>query len=753
MMFLNEEQQHAASVEHALPLKIIAGAGTGKTETLARRFVELVRSGVPPDRILMLTFTEEAAAEMRRRVLIRLADAELNLPSDTMAELWCHTFHGFALRLLSSYGWDVGLPPAPRILDTLEQQALLEEIVEEWENSLPSSGYRPLEHFSYRWDNGEAWNRANQVLSSIRDSGATPAELEAHPLLREQQQMLFSAERAQLIPLVEYGYRAYTGRLHEHGSLDYAEILVAACRLLARMPKIREMFTVVMVDEFQDTNPVQLDLLALLRPEWSAITVVGDPRQAIYGWRSARPDSLHEFPYSLDRPHHHQPLQHNYRSRAAIVDVANLALAGSEFGKEAPLLPRRVIDHDPVFESLAPTVGLYLLPTVEDEAQLVATEMRRLIDAGIPCNDLALLLRARTHLPAFATALEAAGIPYTVRGGTGFFRQPVVRLVASLLQFLLDPEDRNAAIHLLDSPLVGIDIGALALWCRKGGWADEVIYWQWLREPEQVPPDFPDYARVIERLNDFQRLYYAALARSLTMTPDTFLLWLVDASGLMQWWADAGDQQAQRDWDKLIALADRWSRSDRGLTVAKYTERLRQHISARQPEAVPIEPSSQSVEIATVHGAKGREWPVVFVADTALPSRRARQVEHVLWDDHWKLVIGDSKASAKKGDPDPLGDLRQDLRRRARNEERAIWYVALTRARDRLFITHSACTTDAQGHFVDAQSRVTSQETLEEDNVHFFHELWEHVQLHRERLGNVVLWEADANSVTPSSTV
>jgi ATP-dependent exoDNAse (exonuclease V) beta subunit len=146
-----------------------------------------------------------------------------------------------------------------------------------------------------------------------------------------------------------------------------------------------------------------------------------------------------------------------------------------------------------------------------------------------------------------------------------------------------------------------------------------------------------------------------------------------------------------------------------------------------------------AVEVTTIHGAKGREWPVVCVVDTQLPSTRSGQVEHVLWDEEWKLVISDGRSNVRAGVPDPLADLRRDLRRRARNEERSIWYVGLTRARDRLIVTHSGCELDAHGHFEDAHAKLAhADEQPGDETVHFFHELWEHVRAGREELGEAV---------------
>src|SRR4051794_33184068 len=221
-MALNEQQRRAAMAEPTLTLKIIAGAGTGKTETLAARFVELVNAGVAPAEILLLTFTDDAAAEMRSRVIGRLRSARPDLPLPEVGELWCHTFHGFAMRLLRQSGWAIGLPPSPRLLDTAEQQELAQTLIAGWEDAAELA---TLEQRSYRWDNGEAWNRALQVFKRLRDSGATLRDLEPHPALSEHQYERYGAERAQLVPLIERVFADYTDHLRTTGLLDYDELI------------------------------------------------------------------------------------------------------------------------------------------------------------------------------------------------------------------------------------------------------------------------------------------------------------------------------------------------------------------------------------------------------------------------------------------------------------------------------------------------------------------------------------------------
>ena len=731
-MPLNEQQQRVVAAARPLAVKVIAAAGTGKTETLAARFVALVASGVPPERIVLLTYTEDAAAEMRDRVMRRLGEASLGLPPHALAGLWCHTFHGFAMRLLREYGWAIGLPPAPRLVEEEEQQQLLLELIRRWEDQPSADTSGPEEQTSYEWANGAAWDRARHVLARMRASAGTLGELAAHPRIREQQESRFAPHRAQLVPLIEYLYTAYAERLSQGGVLDHDEQIGAACRLLDTLPELSARFDAVMVDEFQDTNRAQLYILQRLCRDWSRMTVVGDPRQAIYGWRSARPDSLQQFPGAPGTQVLPLALSLNYRSREAICAIANLALVGSDLAGEAPLEPAR----DDASGCGRPDIALYLLPTLEDEARLVAGKMARLIATGVAPREMALLLRARTHLALFTEALRASGVPYRVSGGSGFFMEPVVRLVSSFLQLLGDPEDRAAAAHILESPLVGLDPRDLYLRQREPG-APPEAWWRWLTDPA-AQPDLPECdASVRERLRAFPHLFAQARARALVLAPADFLLWLFPAGGPWEW-QDGDMERVRRDWNKLVALADEWRAAEPGVPVAGYAERLRGAIDEQPREPVPIEHAANAVDIVTVHGAKGREWPVVFVAATDLPSTRSGQVDHVLWDEHWKLVISDGSSGPRGKGSDPLGELRRDLKRRGRNEERAIWYVALTRARDRLVVTHSRCQVDETGHFGDARAKLDSG--APDDTIHFFHELWELVRDQRERLAEAVFW-------------
>jgi DNA helicase-2/ATP-dependent DNA helicase PcrA len=728
-MPLNPEQHAAAQAPHDLPLKIIAGAGTGKTETLAARFVELVGQGIAPERMLLLTFTEDAAAEMRARVMLRLTEAGLSLPPHALLHLWIATFHGFAMRLLQAHGFDVSLPPTPRLLTEDDQQEIWQAIREivETEPQI-GAGYTPLAHTAYRWDTDETWSKTLAIVAALRRGGGTPGELAPHPQLQAQQTTSFAAHREQLVPLIEYCFGAYTSQLHRRGVLDFDEQLQAALRLLRANPTIGAGFDVVMIDEFQDTNRPQLALLEALQPTYQRTTVVGDPRQAIYGWNSARAESIYRFPFSGSSSEH--SLTENYRSDPAIVTIANAALYGSELGDLAALAPsverrpqRPAALHD------EPVVTLHLVPTIADEAQTIAVDIQRLHERGLAYRDMAVLLRSRTHLPHLIDALRAANVPYVLSGGSGFYLHWAVRLTSSLLRLIADPADRAALVHVLESPLVGLPAPALTLKPSTDpatSHSQQPAWIEWVADPATVPADLPLRSAIVQRLETFQQYFTAARARWSLIQPAPYVEWLWQAGGLLQQIAETGDLQAQLTLQQLLRDADEYTVAHPATGIAGFTALLQQRVQTQPRVALPTTPTFDAVEVATVHQAKGREWPVVWLFNTALPSRRAGQVESVLWDEQWKLVISDPK-SAKNNQSDPLTALRSDLRRRKRNEERSIWYVALTRAQERLYILHSGCELTGT-HFADAKQKHAQpagrSPGTQAEAVHFFHELW-----------------------------
>jgi superfamily I DNA/RNA helicase len=512
----------------------------------------------------------------------------------------------------------------------------------------------------------------------------------------------------------------------------------------------------VMIDEFQDTNRPQLALLEALQPTFGRTTVVGDPRQAIYGWNSARAENIYTFPVTGSGNEHR--LTENYRSDPAIVAIANAALYGSELSSLAELTPSA--DRQPRRTAALdgePAVTLHLVPTIAAEAETIAADIQRLHESGLSYSDMAVLLRSRTNLAELIDALRAAHVPYIVSGGSGFYLHWAVRLTTALLRLIADPADRAALAHVLESPLVGLPAAALTIKAAPTldpttSYSLQPAFVGWLADPETVPAELPMRPAIIQRLESFRLYFTAAQARWSLIQPAAYIEWLWQAGGLLRHLAETGDVQAQIALQQLLRDADNYTMTHPLEGIAGFTALLQQRVEAQPRVALPTVPTFDAVEVATVHQAKGREWPVVWLFNTALPSRRAGQVESVLWDEQWKLVISDSR-SAKSSTADPLTALRNDLRRRKRNEERSIWYVALTRAQERLYILHSGCELAGTG-FADAKEHHTAPAkptpSKQAEAVHFFHELWEYLHQQPGALGTTIVCVASAPDTPPT---
>jgi DNA helicase-2/ATP-dependent DNA helicase PcrA len=256
-----------------------------------------------------------------------------------------------------------------------------------------------------------------------------------------------------------------------------------------------------------------------------------------------------------------------------------------------------------------------------------------------------------------------------------------------------------------------------------------------LRDPDLLPASWPWRHEARRRIEQLAQLLHEARLRWDLLGPGDYIEWLWRAGGLLQtaWPDETAD--ARLVLRRLQRDADAWEEAHPGAGIAGWAALLEHNIREQPRVALPTPPAADAVLVATVHQAKGQEWPVVFVYSTQLPSRRAGSIDSVLWDEHWKLVISGGARD------ETLAALRADLRRRQRNEERSIWYVALTRARERLFVLHSGCVYD--GGFADAAAKLAraaagEPPAPEDEAVHFFHEMWELLGADQGGLGAIV---------------
>ena len=453
---LNDEQREAVTHKRG-PLMIIAGAGTGKTAVMTRRMAWLIQQGLAkPDEILALTFTDKAAAEMEERV-------DRWLPYG-YTDLWISTFHAFCKRVLESHGLDIGLSNRPHVLTETDAWVLLREHL----SRLPLDYYRPL-------GNPTKFLRAFLGhVSRLKDEGLSPEAYRKFVADHPHADAVEQKRREELVG----AYEVYEQILLEKGAMDFAGLLTAVLRLFQTRPNVlavyQKQFYAIIVDEFQDTNRVQYDLLALLAGADGNIAIVGDDDQAIYQFRGASVANIHRF--HREYPHARRiVLTKNYRSVQPVLDGAYAFIAGNNPDRLEVTLQTSHGLSKRLESQRSGEGGMEHLhaATLEDEVGMVTEKILEL-KATTKCDwsDIALLVRANDHALPFLPALAQAGIPFCFLAMSGLYRQGVILDAVALLRLIVDPFDAPSAFRFLSHPSVGIsphDLSALSHAARKSG--------------------------------------------------------------------------------------------------------------------------------------------------------------------------------------------------------------------------------------------------------------------------------------------
>ncbi|MDQ6691253.1 MAG: UvrD-helicase domain-containing protein, partial [Candidatus Dormibacteraeota bacterium] len=419
-----EAQADALDLEG--PVRVVAGAGTGKTAVIARRFLNLVAAGTLPRSILVMTFTERAAMEMRTRIEAGLGDY--------FGDLWIGTFHSMAQQLLREEGWRVGLPPSFRVLAGADRWILTRELL--WELGDPAliEAERP----------DDLVNPLLRLMERLKQ--------ELIPFGRLEQWAQAAADREvgrQLQGAVSL-FRAYRRRCEEQRLLDFDDLILRLVNLLESKPAVAELyvkrFTSVLVDEYQDSNLAQVRLVELLGGSGN-VCVVGDDDQSIYRFRGASLASMERFERSFPQLRT-TTLGQNRRSSASIVAVAAALIEHNPDRLPKPLSSAR---------GPGAKVQIAHCQTGLDESLHITAEIRRLCEAGVSPARIAVLVRTNAIARPIVPALRAAGIPYQLWGARGFYRRPEVLDVIAYLRLLADPSDELALSRLATGPATGLD--------------------------------------------------------------------------------------------------------------------------------------------------------------------------------------------------------------------------------------------------------------------------------------------------------
>lgn len=693
---LSEEQ---AAAGHAGPqgaYLIAAGPGTGKTFTATERFCWLVEQGVAPDRILTVTFSDRAAEELRTRITNELGARRPDLGAQALDGAWIGTFHSVCARLLDEFAYLIGAPRELRVLDETGQRLFEQELMAK----LRSGATAPFDPDSFAAlsvdDLDDLLKSGLRFLLKLKGRGILPERFQQRALELHQRHW---AERprpngaggpdparaeAEAVEVLFTIYGAYEDALRAQGLRDFDDLLLEVIDALERVPdfrrRCRERFRYLLVDEFQDTNRIQLDFIRLAAAEsFDNVTVVGDAKQSIYGWRDAEIDNIRtRFPGTR------LPLTRNRRSYQGILDCAtDFIRRDPDFAAEPELVATRGAGDG------AP-VSVLMAPDSRTEARSVAETIRRLHVGGRAFRQIAVLSHSVRMLPReFEDELRRQGIPYVTSGGSGFFDRQEIKDVLALLRLTENPMDDGALVRILQGPIVRLaDAGMYRLASRRferSGMRLRDCFEESRREgfPEMEPKVAAEAARLLE-LSD----RIGALRDTLTVAD--LLNRLLEESGYLRW----AELRAQRDGSprallnlrKVFQLAGRFERDLALAGIGDFVRHLDQVIDAELPvgEAAEEGAGTEAVSLLTIHAAKGLEFPVVFLVNLRPP--RPRDTERLFFD------------------PDSLGFVMKNWRgekhphyvesspgapavKLAIGERRRIVYVGLTRAKDALYVT------------------------------------------------------------------
>jgi DNA helicase-2/ATP-dependent DNA helicase PcrA len=626
---LNPQQREAATHGRG-PLLIVAGAGTGKTTTLAHRVAHLIASGVASGRILLLTFTRRASAEMLRRVegILRELEREGRDGQDGAksarqagAKVWGGTFHAVGTRLLKRYGKLIGLPSDFTILDRGDSEDLMQVLRQEL-----GLGRQDDDHEEGRRRQGGTRfplkGTCTSIYSRVVNSGATVRKVlqDAYPWCLEHEDKLKEL------------FNLYMDRKEEHAVLDYDDLLLFWQALMQNEQAaqvVRSKFDCVLVDEYQDTNVVQAGILQGLCPDGEGLTVVGDDAQSIYSFRAATVRNILDFPKQFPGTTIVK-LEQNYRSTQPILEATNRVIAAAKERHRKELFTVKEHGEPP---------QLVICEDEQEQTDFVVEKVLEHRERGTRLSQQAVLFRASHHSMALEVELKRRNIPFHKYGGLKFVETAHVKDLMAFLRLAENPRDIVSGMRVLVLiPGIG-PVKATQLMSQLSAAKYDFRSWKTFAPPQAGKLDWPVFVALMIGLSIPEARKHAV--------PDQLHRVRRFYAPLMERKYDHSDSRL-RDIEQLEVISGRFR--DRTQFI---TEMSLDPPSSTQDLAADPQLDEDHLVLSTIHSAKGLEWDSVHVlhaADGNIPSAQstdsAEQVE----------------------------------------EERRLFYVALTRARESLYV-------------------------------------------------------------------
>ena len=664
---LNESQKKAVTHENG-PLLIVAGAGTGKTTVLTRRYLWLMQEKkFTTEELVALTFTEKAAQEMEDRVLEKMPNGAY--------EFWIYTFHGFCQRVLERHGLEIGIPNTFRILSETDAWIMLKRRLDE----LPLDYYRPL------GNPVKFLHALIRHISRAKDEGVTPdryVEFAQNAVLDGDSTDIVDGERKRLKELADV-YAKYQMILRDEGALDFGDVIMETLRLFRERPavlnKYREQFKHIMVDEFQDTNWAQYELIKMLAEPRRNVTVVGDDDQAIYKFRGASLANILQF--KDDYPDAATvALTDNYRSHQTILDTAYTVISNNnphrlEISLADQGLSKKLKSQASAIGSAGDgrEVAIEWFPSLLQEASWVADDI--VLRHGMGAHDqgwskFAILVRANDEALPFVDALSSRNVPFRFFALRGLYAKPAIVDVMALLKLAVQPNDSTATWRVLGLPCFKIPLtavhDAVGYATRKG-----LPLWDALRQTSFFLKDDPAGMKAVDDVMSI----LTKLAESARRDPPLAVLHkILHETGYLNHLMSLPERDRVESIGLLNEFVNRIRRFEASVHaphLADFISELDMEIQSGEEGALKsdAETGPDVVRIMTIHASKGLEFETVYLVsmvDQRFPSR-ART-------DAIPLPDGLVKERLQEGDLHI-------------QEERRLCYVAMTRAKASLILT------------------------------------------------------------------
>lgn len=576
---LNEAQR--AAVEYIDgPSLVIAGAGSGKTRVLTYKIAYLLSQGMKPWSIMALTFTNKAAREMKERI------GKL-VGNDLAQHLYMGTFHSIFSRILRAEAEHIGFNNNFTIYDESDSRSLIKAIVKEM--GLDDKKYKPA--------------AVHAKISMAKNNLMSAAAYESDAAIFEQN------KRAQM-PEVGKIFVAYVQRCKQANAMDFDDLLTLTYQLFREHEDIRHKyaarFDYVLVDEYQDTNHVQMSIVMQLCQEKQRVCAVGDDSQSIYSFRGANIDNILNYQRQFQGTHLFK-LEQNYRSTQTIVEAANSLIKHN----------RNQIPKD-VFSENAKGEKIQYKPAYSDkeEAVIVAKDVKRIRrEDGCQYSDFAILYRTNAQSRSFEEEFRKQGIPYRIYGGLSFYQRKEIKDIIAYFRLVANPDDEEAIKRIINYPARGIG-ATTVLKIADCAHQNQVSFWEVIGAPEQY--GLAVNKGTMNKLETFRLLISSFIERA--QTTDVYELGdaIIKESGISQdimSGKDADDLARQENLEEFLsgmsAFVD--ERREEGRFDELFLQDYLQDVALLTDADSDGDKDEPRVSLMTVHAAKGLEFPTVFV--------------------------------------------------------------------------------------------------------------------------------------------